>query len=571
MMNKISFPDKINSLSIVDPNDTTKISAENVNEIKTAVNNLISKYENSESNTYLSDSNYVFGVNNTIGGTGCKIAAYIDNISGGPSQYGVILLPDSELDYDEFDISNYEQNSQCYIYCGLNSLVINENQILETVSGNNLIFLANPLELEISGTVDNIGLVSATIEQYTPSSSTIDGFRYKTSCASEISQYSNLYLLPNIYDEVSCKLIPMTVNSVDRDNNYIFTSTALPNGLTANKCKFLYGNSNSMLMLKRNEVLQNALTEKELNISIGCNISSIGNYNLSQGSFISTAGYCNISNGLNIFNYGVGNSVFGVNINVNGQCSFATGSSLNINGDNSFAVGSFSNVYRDGGISLGHGNNAKAIDAIILGRMNKVYGYGGISIGTNSTVNGSLSLSIGYDVTNNAKNALILGSKGTLEDKAENKGAIAFSGGEIDDNGFGLIIRSYKAELNPLYPQQGEPEYNSVVAFSTTYKGRLVGSTQTINNVDSLSIELNHDYYDRWKITTDVDSTISLLNWQDGDKGKLIFYNCGSKILWPESWNYENTISLQSSGFDVIEIEKIDDEIFVKQLFTKGK
>lgn len=569
MINKIKFPDKINSYNIIDPYDTTKFCAENINEIKTVVNDLIFKYENSESNILLSDSNYVFGINNIIGGTGCKVATYINDISGGPSPYALILLPDKELDYDEFDISNYEQNLNVYIYCDLNNEISNTNQILQTVSGNNLIYLANPIEFD--NTSYNMGLVSANIEQYTPSSNTVNGFRYKTSCVSEISQYNTIYLLPNIHNELSCKLIPMTIDFIDRDNNYIFTNTALPAGLTANKCIFLYGNSNSILISKRNEILQNALSEKELNISIGCNIFSTGNYNFSQGAIISTAGYCNSSNGLHIFNYGLGNAAFGANININGQCSFGAGSSLNINGDNSFAFGSSNNVDRDGGISIGHGNNCKAIDAITLGRMCKIYGYGGISIGTNSTVNGTSSISIGYNVTNNAKNALILGSRGTLPDLAENKGAIAFSGGELDDNGFGLIIRSYKAELNPLYPQQGEPEYNSVVAFSTTYKGRLIGTTQTINNTDSLSIEINHDYYDRWKITTDIECTISLLNWQDGDKGKLIFYNCGSKILWPDNWNYENTFQLQSNGFDVIEIEKIDDEIFVKQIFTKEK
>lgn len=82
MINKIKFPDKINSYEITDPYDTTKVYAENINEIKTVLNDLILKYENSDTNILLSDSNYVFGVDNIIGGTGCKIGTYLEDLSG---------------------------------------------------------------------------------------------------------------------------------------------------------------------------------------------------------------------------------------------------------------------------------------------------------------------------------------------------------------------------------------------------------------------------------------------------------------------------------------------------------
>ena len=144
--------------------------------------------------------------------------------------------------------------------------------------------------------------------------------------------------------------------------------------------------------------------------------------------------------------------------------------------------------------------------------------------------------------------------------------AVAFSAGSVDRNFIAILIQPNRAIKNPLYPQEGEAEFIPEQDFSVTISGHLLPGTVTASGN---TLVLDHGHAGRWKFTPSGSVTPVLKNWRDGDRGELVIYNGGNKILFPAAWHWIGSQpSLKSSGIDLFTIFQIDDKIFIKHEAT---
>ena len=81
---------------------------------------------------------------------------------------------------------------------------------------------------------------------------------------------------------------------------------------------------------------------------------------------------------------------------------------------------------------------------------------------------------------------------------------------------------------DPLNAEETEP------AFSHEYRGRLKAVVQTISTVGT--IELDHDQYARWELTGTGAVTLTLANWQDGDRGEVVIDTTKQTFSIPAAW-----------------------------------
>ena len=98
------------------------------------------------------------------------------------------------------------------------------------------------------------------------------------------------------------------------------------------------------------------------------------------------------------------------------------------------------------------------------------------------------------------------------------------------------MVRSLKAVENPLYVPGSttEEEYIEETAYSTEYRGRLKAAVLSIAEVGT--IELDHDQYARWELTGTGAVTLTLANWQDGDRGEVVIDTAKQTFSIPASW-----------------------------------
>jgi hypothetical protein len=204
------------------------------------------------------------------------------------------------------------------------------------------------------------------------------------------------------------------------------------------------------------------------------------------------------------------------------------------------------------------------------GSMSKAIGRTSFVHGENCEAAGIMGVAIGHDVKATAKYSHIIGVRGELADLAENQGAFALAGGVYPNFSLAFTIRTRKAVLNPLYPNDGEIQYTPTEAYTTQYQGRLIGTTKTYSATAD-AVSLDHDFYSRWKVTPSASSTPTLANWNDGDIGELIIYNGGSLINFPSAWIWMSAQpSLQTNGYDVFFIEQIGTDVFIRAIATKS-
>lgn len=246
-----------------------------------------------------------------------------------------------------------------------------------------------------------------------------------------------------------------------------------------------------------------------------------------------------------------------------GLAAVATGTNTRADGMFSTAIGAGTTAGGDASLAAGSGTEATADNAVALGFRSKATARNSVAAGSLSEAVADGAAAIGYRVKCAAKFGAIIGRYGELPGTVENIGALAIAAGEQGAERLAVLIRPYKAIRNPLYPQDGEPEFLPDPDFSFTVAGHFLPETVT---APGNSLVLDHSRAGRWKITPSASVTPVLKNWRDGDRGELVIYNGGSRVLFPSAWRWIGSQpSLKSAGVDVFTIYQVDDKIFIKQ------
>ena len=219
---------------------------------------------------------------------------------------------------------------------------------------------------------------------------------------------------------------------------------------------------------------------------------------------------------------GVGNAV-------SGNRSFASGGNNKVSGDMVNVFGTGNDIAGQSAVVMGSGNNdVTGVDVKIIGDGNKASGNRTNVIGFHNNVSGNESSVLGNGLNAAAKKAVLIGQRGELADTPENQGAVAIAGGDNNDGSkvISFIHRSRKA--NPLDETETEP------AFTHEYRGRLKAMVLTIAEVGT--VELDHDQYARWELTGTGAVTLTLANWQDGDRGEVVIDTTKQTFSIPAAW-----------------------------------
>ncbi len=217
-----------------------------------------------------------------------------------------------------------------------------------------------------------------------------------------------------------------------------------------------------------------------------------------------------------------------------------------------------------------------AVNVTVIGNSNKGndQAYGSLILGDMNTANARFAVIGGYKNTVSARGARVFGRYLTISNDPANE--YGFFTGEKE---IGFASRVNKKVLNPLYnptldtgktgtDSKGERQYIPKLAFSAQYRGRLTGTTLEVTGASGL-VSLDHDHYNRWKITPTAAVIPELENWLDNDEGELIIYNGGSKIQWPAEWNWIGDIP-ELGTVNIFELKKIDNSIHIKDKMTAG-
>lgn len=288
-----------------------------------------------------------------------------------------------------------------------------------------------------------------------------------------------------------------------------------------------------------------------------------GEYSFASGSLTLAAGLGAHAEGILCEARGDMSFAVGNMTRADGLAAVATGTNTRASGMFSTSIGAATVAAGDSSLAAGSGSEAAGDSAVAIGFRTKATRRGAFAAGALAEANAEFSAAIGRLVKTAAKYSMILGRHGELADTVENQGALAFAAGETRDPRIALLIQPNRAVKNPLYPQEGEPEYLPEPDFAVTVGGHWLPETVT---APGNALTLDHGRAGRWKITPAANVTPVLKNWRDGDRGELVIYNGGSKVLFPAAWRWIGSQpSLKSSGVDVFTIYQIDDKIFIKQ------
>lgn len=577
------------------------------------------------SNEYLSSNCYIRGSNNLSGGQTARIIAYnnttrvitIINASNNnvwdTSLYQVgkyIYIRTSSLDENSYQkklITNVDNNTSGILDCldiTLDSVIAISDGSSFDPSYVNYTFLAR--SLVTNGSVNYCKLVidASTLKCV---KNTVLKIEYQDGSA--VSAYKVTWsnntatiLFSTAQDSRSNKVYRITTNS----------------GHT---------NQPSFALIEFDEFEYTTMSDGEYNISSGNNSSVIGNGNSNIGDFSFITGIENVCVADNSFVYGVSNTLnSGSNITTYGVGNF-------VKGDGIFISGFSNIVLSDSSYTFGALNELYASNITCLGFSNRLYARGCFTLGSSNTHNTTAvdSISIGKRITNSASESTVLGVSGilpeyygtlALDTQSYNtgdlsgvhcKGAIAFATGlgpssVIDKTLISFIYTKYIWRKNPAYPWgTGDSSVvcpSAVGATSgitaatlrlTTLEDRILleeyhqlqilAPIFTSNNIRIAMpnvIETNVAILDILKsnkfkiqcIDTNADgiatTTCQLLNWVDGDYARLFIYNGGLSFTFPSEWIMQGSIpALHNNGIDIFEIQKIDNSILYRYLYSK--
>lgn len=285
----------------------------------------------------------------------------------------------------------------------------------------------------------------------------------------------------------------------------------------------------------------NAFASGALTVASGFGSTAAGVLSKATGDMSFACGNMAVASGLAGF-------ASGCNTLAAGMFATAIGASAKATGDNSFAGGM--------------GSEASGDSAVAIGFNTKATGRGSLAGGQLCEAAGDYSTAVGRQLKNYAKSAVLVGTHGELAGTVENTGAFALAAG----NRYPILIRPFRAVPNPLYPQAGEPQYITAPDFSITLGGHLLAATEAVTGT---TLVMDHGKAGRWKVTPSGTMTPMPANWRDGDRGELIIYNGGSKILFPSSWNWIGAQpTLKTNGVDIFTLFQVDEQIFIKHEAT---
>lgn len=308
------------------------------------------------------------------------------------------------------------------------------------------------------------------------------------------------------------------------------------------------------------------LTREAAAFAAGDLCFAVGEYAFASGSLTLAAGFGAHAEGILCEARGDMSFAVGSMTRATGETAVATGTNTAATGMFSTAAGNSTTASGDSSIAAGSGTEAAADAAVAIGFRTRAAGRCALAAGGLAEASGDFSTAIGRQVKTAARYSMILGSHGELADTVENQGALAFAAGDAKAGRIALLIQPNRAVKNPLYPQEGEPEYLPEPDFALTVSGHWLPETVT---APGNALTLDHSRAGRWKITPTANVTPVLKNWRDGDRGELVIYNGGSKVLFPSAWRWIGSQpTLKGSGLDLFTIFQIDDKIFIKHEVT---
>lgn len=277
-----------------------------------------------------------------------------------------------------------------------------------------------------------------------------------------------------------------------------------------------------------------------------------------RGDMSFAIGNMSVASGLVSFASGHGSNATGMFATAEGSATLASGDSSHAEGTGSESAGDSShaggfNSRAAGRISFAHGAMAKA--------------------------NADHTIALGYRAIADAKFATVIGKDGELPNSPENEAAFAIAGGEHNIPLNALTSRSRRKVGNPLFGQDGEPEFVNQLGFCLSYRGHLLDylDERTVNVTSGITaVSLDHDWFGRWRITPTGSGkiTFSCDNWENGDRGTLVVVNGANRVVFPASWVWISgnvplfgqvggePATLQSNGYNIIIMFKIENTIF---------
>lgn len=310
------------------------------------------------------------------------------------------------------------------------------------------------------------------------------------------------------------------------------------------------------------------LTREAAAFAAGDLCFATGEYAFASGSLTLAGGFGAHAEGILCEARGDMSFAVGNMTRADGLAAVATGTNTRASGMFSTSIGAATVAAGDSSLAAGSGSEAAGDSAVAIGFRTKATRRGAFAAGALAEANAEFSAAIGRQVKTAAAGSLIAGSHGELPDTVENRGAFAFAAGETSDPRIALLIQPNRAIKNPLYPQEGEPEYLPEPDFALTVSGHLLPATVT---APGNALTLDHSRAGRWKITPTANVTPVLKNWRDGDRGELVVYNGGSKVLFPAAWHWLGSQpALKSAGVDIFTIFQIDDLIYIRHAEAGG-
>lgn len=504
------------------------------------------------------------GSGNMAAGSAVPILAYEEITVNGGTQYVAHLPPDT-------DLSGVSSGSvlPTTLLTPDSSTMVSETVGSETVSSaaEDLYQHAKVVSVLSGAICFESSLLNSATSSAGLSKTAVSGYTSVTSSAgsSTIRQYrvtlpgagSNVELYPGRKIWTRAGSSALVSNTIDHtDGNYLYLTTSAPGitavyfGLTSNYvdvAPVVSGGKVSMIG-NRNFASENSLIAGEYNIAVGVNNAAIGAFNDVTGCFSVAAGDLNVAHGNGAFAAGNGNQI----------------------ADGGAAIGEQNKLLYQGEYALGLGNKLAGIGAVTVGALNTVTGYGAAAFGAGNTVGGKMALAIGNRITNNAEAAIVLGYGGTVPAEAKNKRALLVQAGNVTP----FAVRSFRNEDNPLYNPSldpgssgkdlnGEPKYNAVEAYRTTYRGQLGAETSIIAVGGSQSVPLDLDQYSRIRLTGSGSAALELVNAQDGDNCKLILDTADIVPVLPAEWQTTSAVAsaVTAARMCVLDIDVVGETV----------
>ena len=583
-----------------------------------------------KSGVCLSPFAFGLGTNNIIGGYAAKIATYINTATGGATAYRLTLEADNDLDMTKFvagqaiyiNANSMDANSpQVKTIAGVN--VTNNFVYLDSdlvcdpataVIGYDKIALSGYAVMSRTSTASNA--IATGSKTFTYASTVLGwalGMRLKATGATAtnwmsgiVTAFSATSVTINV-DLVSgtgtfaswtldlagvgamvgsaCRFTAAAVDDFRVGQSIMIVPTAVTDTapLQANTIMYIDAVSNYIYLssLPSPTAVSYALSGYPAAVcavsdsaSTSASFSS-GDTNMAVSDYATAEGSTNIACGLGAHAEGLVTSALGESAHAEGSNCVAIGTAAHAEGSGNIAQGigahaeGISNKsLKDGAHAEGTGNQSNGFDAHAGGSQSKANGRASFAHGSMCEASGDYAIALGYRTKASAKYSCVIGINGELINAVENEGAYAIAGGVYPAASLAFVVRSRKAVANPLYPADGENQYLPVEAYTAQFKGRLIGTTQTVTT--SGSVTLDHDFYSRWKVTPSDSLTPVLGNWQDGDTGELIVLNGGSLFQFPSAWTWRGVQpTLKTTGVDSFLLEQIGSDIFIVQTWTK--